>query len=226
MASEKIELKRSLFRKRILEAAIKVFAAQGYEKTTTVQIAETLGMTGPSLYHYFATKDALLFSSIELLMNRLGDALERSVAGETDPVRRLGLMVRTQLIHELKVAGAGAMVNSHLYGPRYLTEVLSGEQRAVLRQLQRRIVDLYRSTLLDCMALRPGLHLDAGIATFNMLAIIQYTPVWFKRSGRQKLSEVTAEQTQAILSMLGIHGGGPGTSPKDRRESSSTRLKL
>src|SRR6185369_5950350 len=46
-------------RERLIEAARRVFAAQGYEKASMDDIASAAGAGKPTLYRYFANKDAL-----------------------------------------------------------------------------------------------------------------------------------------------------------------------
>jgi TetR/AcrR family fatty acid metabolism transcriptional regulator len=47
-------------RRRILDAAVKVFAAQGHHATRIQDIADEAGVAYGLVYHYFGTKDALL----------------------------------------------------------------------------------------------------------------------------------------------------------------------
>jgi AcrR family transcriptional regulator len=47
-------------RRRILVAASKLFARQGYHKTTVSDIAQAIGLTTGAIFHHFASKEALL----------------------------------------------------------------------------------------------------------------------------------------------------------------------
>lgn len=64
-------------RARLLSEAAALFARRGFAAVTTVEIGESVGMSGPALYKHFASKDALL---AELLL----DASERLLAGATE----------------------------------------------------------------------------------------------------------------------------------------------
>ncbi len=203
MASERIALKRSAVRQRIVKAALKAFTDCGYDKTTTVQIADAVGMTGPALYHYFPTKDALLYACIDDLMAELVDALDSAGRIEGTPLDRLANVVRTQVVHELRVAAAGPVINAHLYGPGYLTDVLSQDQRDRLKTIQKRVVDAYRSPIVAAIADGRIAPVDATVAAFNALAIVQYTAVWFRRGRRHKVADIADEQARAVLLMLG-----------------------
>lgn len=54
----------------LLDAALTVFAAQGYRSTTLDQVAEAAGVTKGTIYHYFSTKEELLLRAIEHYQER------------------------------------------------------------------------------------------------------------------------------------------------------------
>lgn len=67
-------------RDRLLAKALKLFSARGYEAVGVQEIVEAAGVTKPSLYHHFGSKDglleALLQDRFEELFDALGPALQ------------------------------------------------------------------------------------------------------------------------------------------------------
>jgi len=58
----------------ILDAAVKTFLRYGFKKTTLEDVADALGMTKSSIYHYFNNKEELLQESIrKIFKNTLAD---------------------------------------------------------------------------------------------------------------------------------------------------------
>jgi AcrR family transcriptional regulator len=47
-------------------------------------------MTGPALYHYFATKDALLFACLDQMLDHLLAEVAKAAAGDDAPTHRHG----------------------------------------------------------------------------------------------------------------------------------------
>jgi AcrR family transcriptional regulator len=79
----------------LLEAALRVFARNGYRNTRLDDVAEAAGVTKGTIYHYFDTKEALLLRVIEhyetLAFGRADDA----VRDDTLPAStRIRLLVR------------------------------------------------------------------------------------------------------------------------------------
>jgi AcrR family transcriptional regulator len=65
------ERKRRETNQRISQAALKLFADNGYEATTLDAIAEAAGISRRTFFHYFASKDEILLS----LQGGLGEQL-------------------------------------------------------------------------------------------------------------------------------------------------------
>ena len=58
-------------RERILEAARRAFAENGYDATTNKTVAEAAGLTAAALYHYFPSKADIYRATCEVVYERL-----------------------------------------------------------------------------------------------------------------------------------------------------------
>ena len=209
MATERITVKRAALRLRIIDVALKAFAAQGFENTKTADIADQLQMTGPALYHYFATKDELLFACLNQMMDQLLASATSASTGAAGPRERLASVVRTQVAIELKYGSTAPLINAHLYGPKYLTQMVEEGNQALLQQKQRALVYIYRNLIaegIDAGDFVPG---DIKIAAFNVLAIIQYSGVWYRPKKGRKSLDVIEAQVGAVMNMLGAGEENP-----------------
>ena len=56
-------------KERILEAARELFARKGVQKTSLQEIADKLGITKPALYYHFASREDLLRSIVQPLID-------------------------------------------------------------------------------------------------------------------------------------------------------------
>lgn len=52
--------KKELTSKQLIEAAFELFAQHGIEKTSLAMIAEKAGITKPSIYYHFTSKEELI----------------------------------------------------------------------------------------------------------------------------------------------------------------------
>src|SRR3984885_3427053 len=83
-------------RTRILDAAVREFAAHGLAGARTEQIAEAAGVNKALLYYYFAGKDALYAAALESVTERV---VASSMAGRDSSCSAGERVVRFALNH-------------------------------------------------------------------------------------------------------------------------------
>lgn len=111
---------RAETRARIANAALRLFAEQGYDRTPVRMIADLAGVSSGLVYYYFPTKEALLRALFEATMADVRESFELAAA-EPTPEERLGMLVR----------GAFRIVTQHrefwrlAYGIRYQPSVMA-----------------------------------------------------------------------------------------------------
>jgi len=121
-------------RRRILDAALDVFARKGYHDARTDEIVEASGTSKGSLYFHFASKQNIFLALIDELAGRLAANLEEAIAHEDDGIRRVDAALRVCLdtfgryrhlakIFLVQAVGLGAafeekrvQINSHFAG--------------------------------------------------------------------------------------------------------------
>lgn len=62
-------------REQILKNAAKVFATEGYDRASMSMLARECGISKANIYHYYDSKDALLFDILETYLRELRDAI-------------------------------------------------------------------------------------------------------------------------------------------------------
>lgn len=75
-------------RARLLAAARECFGANGFDRTTNAQIAETAGITSAAIYHYFPSKIDLYAAVFEEVQDFIYDEIEKGIAPHTSLVDR------------------------------------------------------------------------------------------------------------------------------------------
>src|SRR5436190_20002703 len=84
-------------RERILDAAEKIFARDGFFAAKVADVAREAGVADGTIYLYFKSKDDLLISLFESRMERVNLLLATSVGAARQPHDRLLAFVRTYL---------------------------------------------------------------------------------------------------------------------------------
>jgi len=188
-------------RQRVLDAAVDLFATQGYSATSVSQVIERAGLTKGGFYHHFASKD-------ELLYEIYGDLITRQLASMDDILGRdLPRSEKLRLvIEDLVVSTAGSAQQAVVFW-RELHH-LPDDQTAVYRRARRRYHDAVRKLIADGQ--KAGEFGTAGSAetvTFTIFGVINELPLWYRPNGRQRPAQIAAELADFVLTGLEVHRG-------------------
>jgi AcrR family transcriptional regulator len=85
---------RTAAQRRILVAALDLFADHGVSGTSLQMIADAIGVTKAAVYHQFKTKDEIVIATTEMQLARLEGAVEDAEAAEDRPQARELLLDR------------------------------------------------------------------------------------------------------------------------------------
>ena len=84
---------RERMRQKILDAALKLFARDGYDATPVKRIAQEAGIAQGLLYHYFASKEDVVRAIFTECMAQIQDSFAHGRNGNT-PAERLERLIR------------------------------------------------------------------------------------------------------------------------------------
>ncbi len=177
----------------ILDHAAQVFADQGMEKASMSQIASVAQVSKALLYHYYPSKDALIFAIIITHLEGLDAAIEEADDPSLPPRLRLRKLVGTVLEN---YRGADNQHKVQLNA----TAALSDDQKAEITALERRIVRRF-STVLD--QLNPALNdKDRPLlmpVTMSLFGMMNWVYMWFRDGGRISREDYADVATTLIL---------------------------
>ena len=129
-------------RARILKSAARVFAEQGYDRASMSVLAKECGISKANIYHYYDSKDALLFDVLDTYLKALRDRICGLDLNGLDAKAQLRSVVREIL---LAYQGADDEHRVQSTGMRALPE----DQQQVLRGYQRDLVNHMSGVIAD-----------------------------------------------------------------------------
>ena len=104
-------------REKLITAALDLFSRQGYDATTTAQIAAAAGISPSDFTRHFATKDAVIMSLVADLMHGIVAALAH-VNIDTDPIEAL-LIANTETLTAV-IEGHGVTTRERMLTMSYI----------------------------------------------------------------------------------------------------------
>jgi AcrR family transcriptional regulator len=156
---------------KILEHATEVFCEKGYEGASMRDLSRTTGMSLAGMYHYFGSKERLLYliqqHTFSTVLSRLRDRLS-----ETEDAGH-GILTFIQNHLEYFLEHQQAMkVLSHE------DEVLDGEYGREIANIKREYYQICRE-LLDRYKKEKGLEFDSRTAVLSLFGMMNWIYTWY-----------------------------------------------
>jgi AcrR family transcriptional regulator len=195
--------RRAKTRLEILRAASSVFRARGYASSGMREIALAADLSPGNLYHYFQSKDEILFFCQDGALDRLRAALAVARKARGPVGARLRDLAAA---HVLCVIGEVEGSSAHIE-----VDALPPAMRAVIvkkRDAYERGVRVLVTGGMRRGELRRG---DARIMTRAFLGALNWTAHWFRPEGSESAAHIAAIVADyAVGGLTGAAAGVPG----------------
>ena len=192
--TQRKRLHPELRRQQIVAAAIRVFFEMGYEGASLRDLAAHVGINKATVYHYFASKEEILYHILREVGSGLLEGVRRAAALDGNPLDALEAMIRFQIEY----------MEDHLEEVKVLVEEkksLRADLMHTTRGTESEILRLYKDTLVRCAEqglIRP---VQVTTAAFGILGQINWFYHWYRPDGPLSIQEL-AEQVVCLL----LHG--------------------
>ena len=161
----------------ILAKAAKLIAQRGYGLTSVSQIADACDCSKARIYHYFESKEQILYQIAFRHVNTLLDNYRQTVDPAAGPQQRLLIVIKTILNMFKKLP------DDHKV---FLTELdkLPKQPLDEILAIEREMLSIVRAALEE---IHPGLSGDTDInyssAAMLFLGMVNWTYTWFDHRG-------------------------------------------
>jgi AcrR family transcriptional regulator len=188
-ASERAR-EREIKREAVLRTAARLFNEKGYHSTSLDDVASALHVTKPTIYHYFANKDEILFECTRRGLNAIVEAARAATEQGGTAADRLRALLNAYALSMLDDYG--------ICVARTQDSQLSPESRDRFRALKREIDGHVRRVIAEGVEDGSLSTPDVRIAAFTVALALNGLGSWFNPEGAQSAEE-TARLTVAVL---------------------------
>lgn len=174
----------------IMDSAAVLFAKEGYPSAKMQDIAKACGATKSMLYHYFPTKDDLLFAMLMEHLERVVHSVEGATQTQAPPREKLLAMVQ---VYTQKSTQSRRRHMIAMQDIKYLPQ----PKQAPLIELQRKLTNLIADLLRELNASLP----DEVYKPYTMMLIglLNWTDIWYQPSGAMKPQELCDRISRLFL---------------------------
>ncbi|CAM2938352.1 TetR/AcrR family transcriptional regulator [Skermania piniformis] len=184
------------YRLNVVDAALQLFAEQGYESTSVDAIAAAAGISRRTLFRQFRSKDDVVFADLEILLGRTRDYLHDDE--HADPW--LAICAAAMLVYRGYTAEAERA--RQRYQVVRTVPVLREREIVMVRRYERLFVEYLRSRLPETPGLDRVRFAAAVVTTHNYLL------------GRM-LRGYPSDAEQVWTALVAIRDERTGTHPSD-----------
>ena len=175
----------------ILSRSAILFAEHGYTGTSITMIAEACGVSKALMYHYYSSKDAVLFDLLEDHLQNLVTVVEAASASAVEPTDKL-LAISAALLEAYRGADAEHQVQISSL------KLLPPAQQETLKTLERKLVAIASEAIaaaIPSIATKRQLLKPLTMSLFGML---NWQYLWF-RDGKGITREKYARMVTGLI---------------------------
>jgi len=203
---------RDLKKDAVLRAAVGLFNARGFHATSLDDVAASLGVTKPVIYHYFGNKEQVLFHCLKAGLAQLSEAAEESRGAAGNGLERLTAFLRRY--GEINMTGFGRCVI--LTGDHEL----SSTSRAEFRALKRAIDRAMRALIAEGMADGSIASADVRLTAFTLAGALGWVARWYDSAGASPPSALAKQMVDVLTAGLAPRDAGLHRSLSDMAKGS------
>ncbi|HWV44355.1 TetR/AcrR family transcriptional regulator [Pseudorhodoplanes sp.] len=187
-------------RRAILDRSAKLFAQNGYDRTSMAEVASECGVSKALLYHYYASKETLLYDILHVHLQELLDTT-KAVDSTLAPRDRLRALV-------------GALLDAYRDADQQhkiqINEMakLPAERQKALIALERDLVAVFADAIAQVL---PDIGRSRTLlkpVTMSLFGMLNWHYMWFREGGtmsRQDYADlattILVEGAQALSSL-------------------------
>jgi AcrR family transcriptional regulator len=175
--------------------AAKLFAERGFEATGFEEIAMAVDLRGPSLYHYFPSKEELFLGCVHRSAAEVMARLERIIEDLADPVETLRVLFREQILIEVRDYPEFVPLFLHLFLPvaSLKEEVLS---------LRRAHGEIFERAALKALGRSDGLSAKERVRLEIAFGALAFLPSWYRPHSTLAPEALADEMAERLMEVV------------------------
>lgn len=195
-------------RRAILDASAVLFARNGYDRTSMAEVAAACDVSKALVYHYYASKEALLFDILRDHLQELIDGVAQVPAGLRGEQRLRALV--GALLDRYRDAD-----DEHKIQINEMSR-LPPDRRDMLENMERDLVRVFADAIAE---LHPAIGRSKLLkpVTMSLFGMLNWHYMWFREHGAMT-REAYADLATALIAegarSLGVTGAHRATAPQ------------
>jgi AcrR family transcriptional regulator len=178
-------------RQGILSRSAALFAEHGYTGTSITMIAEACGVSKALMYHYYSSKDAVLFDLLQDHLQNLVAVVEAAAQSAGEPEEKL-FAISAALLEAYRGADAEHQVQISSL------KLLPPAQQEILKEMERKLVAIASDAIADAIPHVAKKRQLLKPLTMSFFGMLNWHYLWF-RDGKGITREKYARMVTGLI---------------------------
>ena len=183
-------------KKRILTAATALFASRGFDATSVRNIAEKAGLSVPGMFHYFSSKEEILYEIMTIFMDNVYKKIMEIYNADIDPIEKLSEICKFYV--------------EQYAGHKHQLTILISERKSLIPEHRQRCINKERDYVKALKNLFKELTkrnllkpMDNSILAFIFFGMVHWTYRWYNPEAKRG---IRPNQLGRILNEVFLRG--------------------
>ena len=181
-------------REEILQGAKQLFAERGFRETNLNDVAIRLGLRRQAIYHYFETKDEILFELIEGAGHALARAAQPVLDSDLTPVEKLREVVKVHVRHVLNDADVFRVQVNEI-------NKMTGDRGDTIRRNQSAYVHRVAEVIADGQKDGSLVEVPPVAQALVIIGMCQWVVFWYSPA-----AQLSIEEMSNYIAQLAVNG--------------------
>jgi AcrR family transcriptional regulator len=178
----------------ILTAACDLFAKQGYMRASIAELADACKLSRGALYHYFESKEAILFAILDAHVRQMIADVEVGMSGQSTTLDRFRAAIRAIVELNARSSNEQRLILNDL---SFLAEA---EQQAI-KTLERQLVDAISDLLIRLDTEGKIVKRSKKVYTMMLFGMLNFSHTWYDPKG-----DIEPQEFADLVVDLFLHG--------------------
>jgi len=193
----------------ILTAACGLFAKQGYMRASIAELADACKLSRGALYHYFESKEAILFAILDAHVRQMIADVEAAMARQSTTLDRFRAAIRAIVELNARSSNEQRLILNDL---SFLAEA---EQQAI-KTLERQLVDTISDLLIRLDTEGKIVKRSKKVYTMMLFGMLNFSHTWYDPKGDIEPKEFADMVVDLFL--YGFTPPGASAQPRAQRQ--------
>jgi len=181
----------------ICTRAAEVFSSKGYLTATLADVANAVGISKGGIYHYFSTKEELLFLILLRYMDQTLQELKEKLKSTGDHRARIRLFIHHHIAHYRDNFHQSRLILHEAHH-------LPAEYFDLVKQKEREYVNLLAENIRGLVTGYKDQPLKIKLVTFSLIGMCNWPYMWFNPKGSVPPEELAEEIYRVFVGDLPV----------------------